>query len=1664
MFPLFFRALGPLLLVLAPLPSGAETVINIGEIREFTGPDDLELDPAKIVVAIDVFGDSDRTVNGVLFRTDKSPPANVTVIAANAIDGWASRPDYEGLDQASSDNLELIMQDIRWSPAPDGLIVEVNDLSPGVEYELQMLFNEGQNRDRRWDIAIGGELAVDDFSSAGQGSWNSNNGFAYLAPFSLPAGESTLHVEMRQHLGGQIAMGSDNNPILQAFTVSEITVPPTPQSLALAPREFFATQTEPVGSLSTVDLKRNAHHLYSFANDGSDNDKFTIDEDRLKPDELFDFSGSPPGTLFSVKIRSTDADDPARFMEAEFTITLAPPLAPVDLFLNATSMSSGSIVGTPVGILTSSDSNSIDGHHYQLVAGAGDTDNGLFAIEEDVLKVAAPIPGERTQISVRIRSTDRSGLSVAKRFILAVSEPSLRINEVMASNGNSLLDEDNSASDWIEIFNEQAGSANLNGWHLSDDSDNLTQWTFPAVTIGPNEFLVVFASAKDRTPADGSNLHTNFQLSAGGETLFLVKPDGITIASRIDYPEVFPDVSYGRDGGVNEMGFLQNVTPGSANGSTAANVRNEVLFSRERGLYDSTFLLELTATVPGSTIRYTTDGKKPTPSSGAIYSGPITVTPETATTTRGTRRIRALAVNPAAAISPVATHTYLWINGVSDGQSDGILGQSVFKSAIKNHATYGPLMDDGLLALPVVSIVKSGGISATEQEMSMELISQDGSEPGFQIDAGVKIVGGASTGSPKNNWRCYFRSEYGSPKLRYPVFAKEPYSTQADNDEFDLLQLRGGSHDNFYWMALPTNQSNGAYRPGDALYVRNRWISDMEMLMGHTSLHGRYVHCYYNGSYHGLYHLHERPMHHYMDKYFGGDAEDYHYTNSGRTGSDHGNGDLWSDAWNQVKSAATSGGESSRDWINWESLADNQLLYFYCGNDWDWTTQHNWMAAGPKNPGKGGWRFFSWDCDVMLYDVRANNLDQTAPDGVFNSLMNDDDFKIFFRDRVYQFCFHEGLLSPGGPTPSFEYRMNEISAALVPETARWQPTSADSLPWDRDGEWRDEWDYVTDTYFVQRTDILLNQLRSRGWYPVEAPEFEQHGGEIAAGFSPVITSDPGTVYLTTDGSDPRLPGGAINPRAIPMDGSEISVTLIGKEETWSYLDDGSDQGTAWRTPGFDDASWSAGPAELGYGDGVEGAEGTVVGFGGNFADKFITTYFRKKFTVSDTTEIASLQLGLRRDDGAVIYLNGTEVWRSGMPPVGAITFTTLATHGASGNDESDFQPNDDIPASLLLEGINTIAVEIHQNTVTSSDLSFDLELHATRPSDPSQLILNESTLLRARLLAGGDWSPLNSVRYTTGRPADSQNLVVSEFSYRPAKASLAEDPGGLYSRTDFEFIEFKNISGEPIHLDGVRLSDGIEFDFSESTRFGIAAGETLLLVENRTAFLARYPGVPTEKIAGEYRGNLNNGGERIEILAADGSVIHSFTYGDRLPWPPAADGEGFTLELIAPSTGPDHDIGWNWHASRGIHGTPAGIVSPMDFETWKTWNFDQEDLANPAISDPNADPDGDGWTNFSEFALGLRPINVFDPPGLIRSSNEIIDGKQYPVIEFESWSGAQGVVTTLQSSTDLSTWSETGIEILPPLEQSDGTLIRKFRSATPVGAIPLEFLRLKLTN
>ena len=172
-----------------------------------------------------------------------------------------------------------------------------------------------------------------------------------------------------------------------------------------------------------------------------------------------------------------------------------------------------------------------------------------------------------------------------------------------------------------------------------------------------------------------------------------------------------------------------------------------------------------------------------------------------------------------------------------------------------------------------------------------------------------------------------------------------------------------------------------------------------------------------------------------------------------------------------------------------------------------------------------------------------------------------------------------------------------------------------------------------------------------------------------------------------------------------------SNSVFGSNSWWRYKDDGSDQGTAWQAWGFDDSSWPAGPGQLGYGD---GDEATVVGFGPDPNNKYITTYFRTAFTVTDASLITNLVGRFLRDDGVVGYLNGVEVIRNGV--AAGENYLTLA--GNAADDGTNFFTTN-IVASLLTNGVNVFAAQIHQTLGSSTDISWYLELTASGAGTPN---------------------------------------------------------------------------------------------------------------------------------------------------------------------------------------------------------------------------------------------------------------------------------------------------------------------------------------------------------
>jgi len=176
---------------------------------------------------------------------------------------------------------------------------------------------------------------------------------------------------------------------------------------------------------------------------------------------------------------------------------------------------------------------------------------------------------------------------------------------------------------------------------------------------------------------------------------------------------------------------------------------------------------------------------------------------------------------------------------------------------------------------------------------------------------------------------------------------------------------------------------------------------------------------------------------------------------------------------------------------------------------------------------------------------------------------------------------------------------------------------------------------------------------------------------------------------------------------VPPSTAEVAVLEAGS--TWSYLDTGADPGSTWHDVGFDDSTWASGPAPLGYGD--DGL-GTTVGYGSDANNKHITTWYRTTTSLRDLDGVVSATMGIRRDDGAVVYLNGNEAFRTNIAE-GPVDPSTLASSSVGSYNETAYFEFP-VDTSLLVEGDNLVAVEVHQQAAASSDLVMDAWLVVDR--------------------------------------------------------------------------------------------------------------------------------------------------------------------------------------------------------------------------------------------------------------------------------------------------------------------------------------------------------------
>jgi hypothetical protein len=770
----------------------------------------------------------------------------------------------------------------------------------------------------------------------------------------------------------------------------------------------------------------------------------------------------------------------------------------------------------------------------------------------------------------------------------------LVINEVMASNSRTKADLQGQFDDWIEIYNYGDAPVDMAGMYVTDNADSPTKWQMPTgqpdlTTVAPHGYLLVWA---DGDTAD-AGLHAGFKLSAGGEKIILFDIDGATLIDAMIFPALSCDVSYGRcpDGG-DEWRLCGGPTPGAANGPGYDGLVGDIEFSHAHGFYSQPFTVILSCTTADATIFYTLDGEVPGPTSGtafagAIYTGPVPIA--------GTSCLRAVAAKPGWKPSAVRTQTYIFVGDVVQQSPTGakpgpgwpeprpIPGAAFYNPFgpqmidygidpdVVNDPRYKDLMEDALLSIPSISLVTSlsnlfdpwKGIYMNalqdgvewERPVSVELINPDGSE-GFQIDAGLRVRGGYGRvgDNGKHGFRLFFRSEYSTSELHYPLFGDEGVDT------FEKIDLR--AEQNYSWAFRGDLASDSGRRN---TMLRDVFSRDLQGATGQPYTRSRYYFLYINGQMWGIYQTQERAEARFAASYFGGSPEDYDvakvdagvlsaYTMEVTDGT--------LDAYNRLWQAATKGFVSDVAYyrvqglnpdgtrnpayerlLDVDNLIDYMICTFYVG-DIDGPISGFIQNSVPNNfyaiynrTNPDGFKFFRHDCEHTMLDL---TMDRTGPypagqqvqhfnpQYLHQQLAANAEYRMRFIDRVYQHLFNDGVMTPAAAARLLQARKDTIDLAVIAESARWGDAKVDK-PRTRDDDWLPELRYLFDEYLPKRRDIVVTQLKSKGWYsPIDAPTFNQHGGAVSSGFGLTMTAPFGDIYYTLDSADPRLPRNLIN--------------------------------------------------------------------------------------------------------------------------------------------------------------------------------------------------------------------------------------------------------------------------------------------------------------------------------------------------------------------------------------------------------------------------------------------------------------------------------------------------------------------------------------------------------
>ncbi|MCC7377471.1 MAG: lamin tail domain-containing protein [Verrucomicrobiales bacterium] len=1265
------------------------------------------------------------------------------------------------------------------------------------------------------------------------------------------------------------------------------------------------------------------------------------------------------------------------------------------------------------------------------------------------------------------------------------------ITEFCATHRTGLVDEDGDFSDWIEIYNPDSLPQSLEGFRLTDKPDDNKGWTFPALTLDPGAYLVVFASGKDRRDAS-QPLHTDFQLAAEGEFLALLPPvgDATTSPWSLRYPSQTEDQSFGLDpqGFPLVWSFFTTPTPGAVN---APGKRAGPVVVPE----------DTNPPAPAAgpvTLRVSTYALNAHVTGVVAYYRRMFVAEARVVLTDNGAGADAVAGDgvwsaslPASAFVPGEMTRWRFVATDASGLETE---NPPYPNPLDSSRYYGTVTEDARIQskLPVLHWFVSNAASAGTASGARGSLYYDGE---FYDNVLFTLHGQSSAGFPKKSYNIDFNRDH---RFRWSTNAPrvadiDLLTNWADKSKarhvlaYEVMRQAGVAAHFAYTVRV---QQNGRF------FSTADFVEDAdERYLERAGLNPQGA----------LYKVYANLL----NKDAG---------NTGNSGV-------------EKKTRVTENNQDLQALIDGLDLTGTALERYLFDNI-DLAACVNFLAANSvirnidmhqknwyayRDTGRSGeWSILPWDLDLSfgrVWNEQNTYFDNALyTDGfvvtadsirLVSHLFNNPRTRamIFRRIRTLTDQFLQPPPAAGTPESAlhFETRLNEVSTLMDPAEIRPSDAQLDFEKW---GSWLQGGAVVSYTNAspavesmaegIQRFKTEYLPARRRYIYQTQ---IAGRGGEIPLPQNQIPAVTNFTVLLRQGApAKARVPANA----------------TLGL--TWT--------GDPAREP-FNTAGWLSGTTGVGY----ERASGyqDLIGLDVNAAmSANNSVYIRVEFNVTDPAAFNRLELRMKYDDGFVAYLNGTLVASANAPASPQWNSAALASREANPNAFTAFDVSDRL--SLLRPGRNVLAIQGLNDALTSSDMIIVPELHAGtftpassqepqlrfgaiefRPvsgnqdeefiqiQNPNPIAIDISgwqiTGGVQHVFAGGTVLPPNGTLYLSpnvaafrarrispkggeglqvqgayqghlsnagetlvlmdstgstnhvasyeGQPSDAQRfLVISEVHYHPANLAGSE------------FVELLNTSDSvTIDLRGVRFTDGVLFDFTHAAITNLAPGGRVLVVRDLAEFAATY-GVQ-RPVAGRFTNDtaLANGGEHLKLEDAENGTIAEFTYDDDPPWPTEPSVSGYSLVLIRPTQHPDPALASNWRRSVGVGGNP-GVSDTL-----------------PLPPDPNADTNGNGDPDLIDYAIGndgFRPraflqLELIDPSDPERSPLRL----SYPV-----GVGADLAEITVVYSTDLATWQEAAPWLTRlgtfPLDSSRVWATWQFHP--PTGSSSPLFLRLKAVS